>query len=79
MEQSSDEMSCDEHEIAEENSPEDDQMEQSSEQTDATEAPPKRKVYLPGYPLNEDEVLEHDPSVYLMLHEAYAGNGYNDS
>lgn len=33
----------------------------------------KRKVYLPGQALKNDEVLEHDPSAYVMLHEAYAG------
>jgi len=33
----------------------------------------KRKVYLPGLPIKDDEVLVHDPSSYVMLHEANAG------
>lgn len=36
--------------------------------------PPKRIVYLPGQKLDENEMLEHDPSAYVMLHEADAGN-----
>lgn len=39
----------------------------------AEEAPQKRKVYLPGQSLGDDEVLEHDPTAYVMLHEANAG------
>lgn len=34
----------------------------------------ERKVYLPGKPLEEDEVLECDDSVYLMRHECKAGS-----
>lgn len=30
----------------------------------------KRKVYLPGQPLDEDERLVYDPSAYVMLHHA---------
>lgn len=35
--------------------------------------PVKRKVYLPGQSLGDNEVLEPDPSAYVMLHEAHAG------
>ncbi|XP_075224195.1 WD repeat-containing protein 1 l(2)09851 [Lycorma delicatula] len=30
----------------------------------------ERKVYLPGQPMEEDEKLVHDPSAYIMLHNA---------
>ncbi|KAK9502777.1 hypothetical protein O3M35_011485 [Rhynocoris fuscipes] len=33
----------------------------------------KPKVYLPGRPLKKDEQLVHDPSAYIMLHEAQTG------
>lgn len=35
---------------------------------DEEEVQPDLKVYLPGQPLAEGEVLEADPSVYVMLH-----------
>lgn len=35
--------------------------------------PERRKVYLPGQPLNSDEELVCDPSAYIMLHEANSG------
>ena len=38
------------------------------EQQDGEETPEDLKVYLPGQPLAEGEVLEADPSVYVMLH-----------
>lgn len=49
-----------------------DAVEEEAEET-ADGEPPKRKVYLPGQSLRNDEVLEHDPSAYVMLHEANAG------
>lgn len=33
----------------------------------------KRKVYLPGQRLDEDEKLVYDPSAYVMLHNASTG------
>lgn len=47
--------------------------EQSEQVEQGTEEPPKRKVYLPGHRLKDNEVLEPDSSAYVMLHEAYAG------
>lgn len=44
---------------------------ESEEQNDGQ--PPKRKVYLPGQKIKNNEVLEPDSSAYVMLHEAYAG------
>lgn len=47
--------------------------EQSESEDHNGEQPPKRKVYLPGHRLKNNEVLEPDSSAYVMLHEAYAG------
>lgn len=33
----------------------------------------RRKVYLPGQCLDEDERLVYDPSAYVMLHNASTG------
>lgn len=33
----------------------------------------KRKVYLPGKPLKKYEELVHDPTAYIMYHEAQTG------
>lgn len=33
----------------------------------------RRKVYLPGQPLDEDERLVYDPSAYVVLHNASTG------
>lgn len=49
------------------------ECEEPETEENAEEQPPKRKVYLPGQSLEEDEVLEHDPSAYIMLHEGDAG------
>lgn len=48
-------------------------VKESDEPDTGEDLPVKRKVYLPGQALKNDEVLEHDPSAYVMLHEAYAG------
>ncbi|XP_065215073.1 glutamate-rich WD repeat-containing protein 1 [Planococcus citri] len=67
-------------EVSESDERDDDSIDEETEDTieeDAVETndgePPKRKVYLPGQSLRSDEVLEHDPSAYVMLHEADAG------
>uniref|UniRef100_A0A069DTY3 Glutamate-rich WD repeat-containing protein 1 n=1 Tax=Panstrongylus megistus TaxID=65343 RepID=A0A069DTY3_9HEMI len=46
-------------------------MSERMEDSDVEENEPK--VYLPGRPLKKDELLVHDPSAYLMLHEAQTG------
>lgn len=33
----------------------------------------RRKVYLPGQAMDEDEKLVYDPSAYVMLHNASTG------
>lgn len=38
------------------------------EEADEEENDKDLKLYLPGQPLAEGEVLEADPSVYVMLH-----------
>ncbi|XP_034250723.1 glutamate-rich WD repeat-containing protein 1 [Thrips palmi] len=57
---------------------EDEQMEVENDEEMVEDGTPAektaRKVYLPGKPLNEGEVLECDDSVYLMRHECKAGS-----
>jgi ribosome assembly protein RRB1 len=61
-----------EEEYAEEHSEEmedsEGEEEIDEEQDEEMENVPKGKIYMPGQPLNEDEVLVADPTVYDMLH-----------
>ncbi|KAI8373646.1 WD40-repeat-containing domain protein [Choanephora cucurbitarum] len=52
----------------EENENEDGMDVDMNEEEDEEEAEKDLKLYLPGQPLAEGEVLEADPSVYVMLH-----------
>uniref|UniRef100_A0A161MIP8 Glutamate-rich wd repeat-containing protein 1 n=1 Tax=Triatoma infestans TaxID=30076 RepID=A0A161MIP8_TRIIF len=48
-------------------------MSERMEDSDAEKDENEPKVYLPGRPLKKGELLVHDPSAYLMLHEAQTG------
>lgn len=52
-----------------------DEEEEQEVEEDGKE-PVKPRVCLPGYKLGEEEVLEPDPSAYIMLHEASPGSIY---
>ncbi|KAK7867881.1 hypothetical protein R5R35_008628 [Gryllus longicercus] len=57
----------------EENSEEMDVNEEEEENENDKDAKKPKKVYLPGDPLAENEVLECDKSAYEMLHSAQTG------
>jgi ribosome assembly protein RRB1 len=54
----------------------DEDMESDNDEEQENEESPekvKRKVYLPGQPLQSDEQLVCDESAYVMLHQARTG------
>merc|ERR1719474_796936 len=65
-------MSESEEEEEEEEEDDDDEEEMSADDETGESVPPtKTRVYLPGLEkLKAGEVLEHDPSAYVMLHKA---------